>query len=168
MAHEKAGDRSLELPLLLFGPVEVHHVQRELEALEEFLTQADIRQPGKTVTMPKTSRSLDAVAGNNNFNLLQAEDRKKLRSFLQTVATSAPVVHISFAADPSSTFTAKVVAWFRTNIHPYALIQLGLQPSIAAGCIVRTDNKMFDFSLRNHFQDKRSLLIEALQGKAAS
>jgi F0F1-type ATP synthase delta subunit len=169
MAREKTqGTRHLELPLLIFGPVEVHHLQRELEVLEEFLTQAEIRQPGKQPVMPKTSRSLEAIAGNNNFNLLIADDRKQVKVFLEKVAKEAPVVNISFAADPSAAFTAKVVAWFRTNVHPHALIQLGLQPNIAAGCVVRTNNKSFDFSLRNHFHDKRQLLIEALRGKVSA
>ena len=169
MALEKraAGEKQkrLELPTLVFGPVEVHRLQRELEALEEFLTQAGIREPGKQQSLPKTSRLLEGLAGNNGLNLLQQADRKQVAHFLESVSATAPVIHISFAADPSSAFTAKIVAWFRANIHPYALIQLGLQPTIAAGCIVRTSNKAFDFSLRNRFTQQRSLLLKAIEGR---
>jgi len=166
LEHQKSGARSLELPVLIFGPVEIHRLQRELESLEDYMTQANIREKGKQAPLPKTSRLLEGLAGNNNFNLLLAEDRKKLATFLKNVGMKAPVIHISFAADPSSAFTAKIVAWFRTNIHPYALVQLGLQPSIAAGCVVRTSNKSFDFSLRNRFHDKRALLLESIEGGA--
>lgn len=158
----KPAVRRLELPTILFGPVEVHRLQREIEALEEFIIQARIRTPDKPVALPRTSRILEALAGNNNLDLDEAKDRTKLRQFLVAVAGKAPVIHMSFAVDPSAAFTAKIVAWLRTNIHPYALLQLGLQPTIAAGCILRTPNKEFDFSLRNRFSHKGQLLIDTL------
>ncbi|HSD55940.1 MAG TPA: F0F1 ATP synthase subunit delta [Candidatus Saccharimonadales bacterium] len=157
--------RRLELPILVFGPIEVRRLSRELEALEDYMSQSFIREPGKQSALPKTSRLLDALAGNNNKNLLVTEDRQKLAKFLKDLNQKAPVIHVSLAADPSSAFTAKLVAWLRTNIHPYALLQLGLQPSIAAGCVLRTNNKTFDFSLRNRFDQQRDLLVRAVGGR---
>jgi hypothetical protein len=72
---------------------------------------------------------------------------------------------MSFASDPSAVFTVKIVIWLRTNIHPYLLLQVGLEPRIAAGCIVRTPNKQYDFSLRRHFTDQREQLINAINGQ---
>jgi len=43
-----------------------------------------------------------------------------------------------------------------------------LQPTIAAGCIVRTPNKVFDFSLRERFADAEGLLLQALDAANAS
>lgn len=159
MEHE----RPLELPTIIFGPIEIRHLLRELDALENYLQQASIREPGKQAPLPRTSRILETLAANNNLNLLQTADRQRLVEFLHSVEQKAPVVHISFAADPSAAFTAKIVAWLRTSIHPYALLQLGLQPTLAAGCVVRTPNKVFDFSLRNRFYEQRRLLLEALE-----
>lgn len=166
LEHQKSGARHLELPTLIFGPVEIHRLLRELEALEEYMIQANIRDKGKQVPLPKTSRLLEAVAGNNNFNLLNQADRAKLATFLSLIEAKAPVIHVSLAADPSSAFTAKLVAWFRTNVHPYTLVNLGLQPSIAAGCVVRTNSKSFDFSLRNRFAAQRALLLQSIEGGA--
>lgn len=165
MALEKTAHtvRRLELPTIIFGPVEVHRLQREIEALQEYLQAAAIREPGKQAPLPRASRMLEALAGDNKLNLLHAADQKRLITFLQKVEEKAPVIHISFAADPSAAFTAKIVSWLRANIHPYALLQLGLQPTIAAGCIVRTANKTFDFSLRKRFDQQRPLLIESLE-----
>lgn len=162
----QAPSKQLELPTLVFGPIEVRRLQRELDSLEEYIQQSEIRSKGRQAPLPKTSRLLDALAGNNNLNLLTAESRSLLKQFLANVDSKAPIIHISFAADPSSAFTAKIVAWLRTNIHPYALLHLGLQPSIAAGCIVRTQNRAFDFSLRNRFHEQRALLLEAIGGSA--
>jgi hypothetical protein len=164
-AQEAAPVKRLELPILIFGPTEVRRLQRELEGLEDYLSQSHIREPGKQEALPKTSRLLDGLAGNNNKNLLVPEDRQKLAKFLKDLMQKAPVIHISLAADPSSAFTAKLVAWLRTSVHPYALLQLGLQPSIAAGCILRTNNKTFDFSLRHRFDEQRGLLVKSIGGK---
>jgi F0F1-type ATP synthase delta subunit len=56
------------------------------------------------------------------------------------------------------------VTWLRANIHPQALVQVGLQPNIAAGCVVRTANKQFDLSLRQSFAKHKDLLIEQFRG----
>jgi hypothetical protein len=154
--------RRLELPTIIFGTVEMHRLQRELEALEDFLHQATVRSPGKQPALPRTSRIMETLAGNNNLNLLIEKDRDVLKRFLRVVTDKAPVINISFASDPSATFTAKIVAWCRTNVHPYALVRLGLQPTLAAGCVVRTTNKVFDFSLRNRFHEKSGELVAAL------
>lgn len=164
MVHKKqTADPQLNLPVLIFGVLEVRRLRRELEGLEDYMQQAAIREPGKQPPLPRVSRLLEAVATDNSLQLLQADHRKQIRQFLDYIEHKAPNLHISFAIDPSSAFTAKIVTWLRANIHPYALLEVGLQPNIAAGCIVRTTNKIFDFSLRERFADAASLLVTALQ-----
>jgi F0F1-type ATP synthase delta subunit len=163
--HKKgpAEQPSLTLPVLIFGIVEIRRLKRELETLEEFIHQAAIREPGKQPPLPRVSRLLEALAADNNLQLLQGDHRAQLKDFLAYAEQHAPNVHISFAIDPSSAFTAKIVTWLRANIHQHALMEVGLQPTIAAGCIVRTNNKIFDFSLRERFADAGTLLVKALQ-----
>lgn len=156
----------LILPTLVFGVVEVRRLSRELEALDEYMRQSGIREAGaKQDTLPRVSRLMDTIAVDNNLNLLQSEDRKKLAAFLETVIEKAPTMHISFASDPSAAFMTKIVDWLRRNVHPHVLVRLGLQPSIAAGCVIRTANKSFDFSLRHHFDEQRALLLSSLDAE---
>lgn len=167
MAPNTAPTRKhLVLPVTIFGPVEVSRLLRELEHVDEYLSQEAIRSTDKRVPdLPRMSRMLEQLATENNLDLHAPDARKRLDNFLQKVLEKAPSVHISFAADPSAAFTAKIVAWLRTSIHPYTLLQLGLQPTIAAGCIVRTNNKAFDLSLRHRFTEQRELLLKAIEGK---
>lgn len=164
MGHEVRKD--LVLPTLIFGGVEVRRIMRELEQLDEQLRQMALRKDVK-FEMPRVSRLLDALAGENHCDLLRGTDRAVLADFLKYVIKQAPAVHISFAADPSGAFTAKIVGWLRANVDPLVLVQIGLQPSIAAGCVVRTQNKVFDLSLRNHFNQQADLLIASLRGEKA-
>ena len=54
------------------------------------------------------------------------------------------------------------MAWFRAEAHPYVLLKVGLQPNIAAGCVIRTSNKYFDLSFRNQFSRSKDKLSIAL------
>ena len=157
---------SLTLPVLVFGIVEVRRLKRELQALEEFMAQAALREAGRQPALPRVSRLLDALAAENHLNLLQPAARQQLKAFLDQTEHKAPTIHISFAADPSSAFTAKLVAWLRSSVASNTLLSIGLQPTIAAGCIVRTTNKLFDLSLRQRFADSQKLLLESFETEA--
>jgi F0F1-type ATP synthase delta subunit len=165
MAHEPVAAKpvSLSLPLSVVSLIDLSRLQRELEAVNIFLTQAAARATGTAVTLPKTTRNLEKLYQQNNLNLLVAADREHLGQFLQHVRDKAPRVHISFAADPSSAFMQKLVAWFRDTAHPLTILQIGLQPTIAAGCVVRTTNKYFDLSLRKDFDKHRKQLIDMVR-----
>lgn len=163
MAREQAS--TMTLPTLIFGQVEVRRILRELESLDEFLRGMAIRRETK-FEMPRVSRMLDALAAENQRDLLKATHRNDLIAFLKDCIDHAPSIHMSFATDPSAAFIAKIVGWLRAKIHPLALLQVGLQPSIAAGCIVRTTNHVFDLSLRNQFAAQKQVLATTLDGKA--
>lgn len=157
-----------QLPGQVIGRVDVGRLLREVEALDNFMKQAAIRQPGTPLKMPKTSRMMDEMVTNNKLNLLREDDRVRLLKFLQSVKSKAPIMHMSFSADPSPSFLTKLVAWLRTEIHPLVLVQIGLQPNIGAGAIVRTTNKHFDFSLRQRFKKEREKLVDKLHVMSSS
>lgn len=152
---------------LLVSPSDLKRARRELEDLEDFLHQANLRQGGKAVKLPMTSRVIEALAADNNLNMLKKTERDQLMKFLTLLIQKAPVLHMSFASEPSGAFLNKLIMWLRTNIHPQVVVSLGLQPSIAAGCIVRTANKQFDFSLREAFDKQTAVFIASLQDEPA-
>ena len=160
MASEQS---SWQLPLMVTGPIDVGRLLREVQAVDEFLMQSAIREAGTQAKMPKTSRLMDETTQLNRLNLLVESDRKRLVDFLKAVRDRAPVMHISFSADPSPLFIQKIMAWLRTEVHPLVLVNIGLQPNIGAGCVIRTTNKHFDFSLRERFTQHRHLLMAQLQ-----
>jgi hypothetical protein len=126
------------------------------------MQQAETRRPGASIDLPKIGPKLEQLAQANNFNLLEKANRLELGSLLDDIKTKAPVARMSFASEPSPDFLATIVTWFRDNINPHTLMQVGLQPSIVIGCILKTPNKTFDFSLRQRFREQRALLSEKL------
>lgn len=150
------------LPPSVYNPRDVRRLINEIDALDNTLLQLGLRQPGSEVKLPRTSRLLDELVAVNGLNLLQENDRHGLKTLLEQTIKQAPLLHISFAADPSPSFIDKLILWFRDEIHPLTLITVGLQPNIGAGCVVRTTNKYFDLSLRQDFIQKKDLLKQAL------
>lgn len=157
MAH-----KDFVLPALILGPADVNRALVELQAVEEQLSQARLANPDE-VAQPQTSRTLDDLAQANKADFLSPDDINHLKAFLQSIQQHAPVLHISFAAEPSAAFTAKIVEWLRSNVSKYALVQVGLQPSIAAGCVLRSTNKVFDMSLRQSLQRAKPLMMDIMR-----
>jgi F0F1-type ATP synthase delta subunit len=159
MAHD-----AIKLPLSVYGPSELGRLKRSLESYSSEYHQATLRaKTEKHVTAPRAPRVLQEFAVLNELDLGKLKDRESLLNMINDLAASAPTVTVSFAVDPSSAFMNKLVEWFRVQIHPTVLIRIGLQPSIAAGCTVRTPSKVYDFSLRNKFTEQRELLIRRLR-----
>lgn len=167
MAHEATEKNSSVLPLTIITSVDLGRVNRELANVEDFSLQSSVRNAGKQPQLPRTSKGLEDLASMHNCNLLVEVDRQALRRIVDELRQGAPVLHFSFATDPSPSFLTKLVTWLRNEIDPNTLLSIGLQPGIAAGCIVRTHNKYFDFSLRKHLERQSKLLIDSLKEEAA-
>lgn len=154
--------RVITLPVGIVSPTDIARLTREIEGIENFFRDQKIRSGGETNAMPRLSKLMDQLAVENKINLLVESDRNEVLKILEQLHKSAPILHISFSVDPPGAYVQKVVAWLRRNVHQYALVTVGLQPNIGAGCIVRTTNKMFDFSLREFFAEKRDFFVEKL------
>lgn len=156
----------LKLPLSVITKLDLLRLVREANALQEYLLQAQVRSGGTPMPqLPKLSRLLDDTARANEVNLLDADQRARLIAALEQLKASALVIHMSFAAEPSGAFLTNIITWLRGNISSLVVLQVGLQPQLAAGCIVRTENKLLDFSLRAHFISRREALAKILEGK---
>jgi F0F1-type ATP synthase delta subunit len=154
----------LKLPLSVVSQIDLARLLRELNSLDDFFSGAKIRTASTAMQLPKLSRQLDQLARDNNANLLDDKARTKLTRDLKDIYEQAPKLHISFAAEPSARSFEPVLTWLRTNIHPQAMVQIGLQPAIAAGCVLRTPNRVFDMSLRSGLKKQEPYLARLIKG----
>ena len=158
----------LKVPLTVVSKVDVAKLMREIIALNDFLVAASNRKTGQPMTLPKLSRSLEEVATQNKLNLLDENNRKELYSKLSGVMNKSPQIHMSFASEPSAKAIQRILEWLRANIHTNTLLQIGLQPNIAAGAVVRTPNLFFDLSLRHYLVQQEPYLSQLLRGDSSS
>jgi F0F1-type ATP synthase delta subunit len=149
---------------MVVGPADLAKLLREINGLDDFFVAAKARQAGTAIQPPKLTRILNQVAKDNNVNLLEAKERQRLSLSLNKLSEKAPVLNVSFASEPSPNALTKLVVWIRGNIHPQALLRIGLQPSIAAGCYLRTPNQGFDMSLRAALKRSEPELLKLIAG----
>ena len=156
----------LKLPTSVISQVDVARIIRELNSLEDFFTSVSSRKAGESMTPPRLTRLLEALAKENKCNLLDQPQRRKLTQQLNQILKQAPLLHISFASDPAPRVLERILVWLRANIHSQTLLQVGLQPTIAAGCTLRTPNKVFDMSLRSQLNGQEPYLVKLIAGAA--
>lgn len=158
----------LVLPDSIVTVSDVTRLRLELEKLMEYLVQAQLRQAGEAITVPRVSKRLDELSRLAGVTLLKDADCRALLSKLELVVKTAPHIHLSFATDPSDEFLGHITKWFRTEIDPHILLSFGLQPSIAAGFIMRTPSHYYDCSLRKKFDENKHQLGDALKRERAT
>ncbi len=152
----------ISLPPTLISRVDAIRLGREVEAIGHFYEQqAHHHTKGEPTRL---SPILEAITAGNQLNLAQKADRTRLQEFLDDLKKEAPTLHMSFAAEPSGAFTAKLITWLRDEIHPLMLLDIGLQPTIAAGCIIRTESKYIDCSIRQNLVQSKPKLLELMRG----
>jgi hypothetical protein len=154
----------LKLPNGVASVGDVLRLKREVNSLNDYFAGAAARTPGSAQSPPKTTKVLEEFATANGANLLDAGHRKKIEEFLDELSQKAPQLHISFASEPSPRAVEPILVWLRENVHPLCLVMVGVQPSVAAGCVLRTPNKIFDLSLRVHLQKQSHLLNQLIAG----
>jgi len=155
---------AIHLPTGIVSTGDARRLRRDLAALEETLQAIRLRTNAPSAKLPRLSRSLEEFASTNRLNFLLPDDRHHAAVYMDTVIKKAPVLHISFASEATRKFTTELIQWLRVNFDSEMLIEIGLEPNIAAGSMVRTANKVFDFSLMKHLEGQRAMLMERLLG----
>ncbi len=155
--------KKIILPLSIVTTTDVDLVLNEINDLKEYLVQIKIKNSVSEIKLPHTSKSLDNLVGLNHLDLTNLDQVDWLKKMIESLSTKAPVVHIGFSVEPNLLLLEKIVDWFRHNIDSSLLLTVGLQPIIGAGITLRTSNKFFDLSLRNHFNNLTSDLVKLIK-----
>jgi hypothetical protein len=152
----------LKLPTVIASRKDIIRLHREIRAFIDAVTQSIMRHDNP-VQYPAISEQLRALAVANQVDMRDPKNCEGMLERLDYLKEHAPSIHISFPTEPTAEVLERLVTWFREEVDPNVVIQVGLQPTIAAGVVVRTPNHQFDFSLRRHLYANRQKLGEALQ-----
>ncbi|HEY4964095.1 MAG TPA: hypothetical protein VIH90_05360 [Candidatus Saccharimonadales bacterium] len=165
-SHQATTLSSNALPLSIIQPVDIGHLLRELNEVDEKLRQDKIRSDGgvaKGATELKLSGDLSELMKQANLDINDQKVRSQMIEYLEHLKKDAPVLHISFSSEPSKPFLSKITAWLRQEVDPNTLVIVGLDPTIGAGSIVRTANHVFDFSLSTRLKKNHNILGEKIK-----
>ena len=153
------------LPDEIITRADISRLLREVEVLDSELTAIAVRAGVGVATeqSPRLSTNLSAFLTLNRIDLKENQARSGLIKQLRELKDDAAVIHFTFASAADQESLAKLVHWVRGAINPHAVIEIGLQPSLIAGVMVRTENQIHDLSLRNAFRSHADFLVKELE-----
>ncbi len=159
---EQEPPKLLVLPSFIQSRLQVHQTLSEILQIEKFLSEAQTREPGSKISLPKTTADLDKFAEANKRNVLNHSHRMELASFLRDVYKLAPVVGVMLQPHADKSIGEGIVEWFRSNVHAQTLIQVSVQNKLYGGAVIRIKHKTYDASLASRFKKADTVLQGAL------
>lgn len=150
------------LPASLIGHADLSRMIREIETIEGAVQAQKVRDESAKIHLPRLSQSLSDFFEENNLEPTDSQTLLTLKDRMRVVKDHAPVVHMTFATEVDPEQLTGLVRWVRQEIHPYALITTGLQPSLVGGVYLRTPNKVYDFSIKSLLAGKRDIIMKEL------
>ncbi|HEX9594877.1 MAG TPA: hypothetical protein VF996_02005 [Candidatus Saccharimonadales bacterium] len=110
---------------------------------------------------PDVTSNLAELVAVNKLEV-NVDTLKSLKEWLAHLNEHAPIVRFTFASDPNPEFIGGIVNWLRMASGRFVIIRYGIQPTIAAGCLMYTPAKMYDFSLRKRLMESDEVFLRAL------
>jgi hypothetical protein len=158
----------LILPSAIATKADLVNVLRNLEAVLDAFVENSVRQEEGVdfAARADVSSNLALLVKDNRLEV-SVETLKSLKTWLNHLKDHAPVVRFTFANDPDQKFLAAIVDWLRKNSGQFVLVRYGIQPSIAAGCLMYTPRHRYDFTLRKNITDSGQKLMEYIRAAAA-
>jgi hypothetical protein len=160
-SENQSNDQNFQLPASLAQPVDLNRMIRDLELISEHLGQEALKDPNKKIPVNLPDKIKD-ISEKYHIDVSDKKQRENLLAWMKHLREIAPVVNVSFGSEASDQVTQKVTAWFRQEIHPYCLVVVGLEPDIGVGSMVRTSNRVFDFSLKTKIKNSTDLFEQAI------
>jgi len=153
------------LPARVVSRVDVSRLVSEVEWIDGELTAAEVREKTGSDQHPQPTYSdqLTDFLKENELSLENGRERSSLIKELRILKDKVPVVHMTFAVPADHESLQELAQWLRTEVHPQALIAVGLQPGLVAGVYLRTPNHIHDLSLRSVLKGKRDSLVKELE-----
>ena len=156
-------DIVLTLPDRLVTKRQLREVIQEVETIIEQAVQGSIRkkETGADFGVNKPSQMLGELLVLHSLHL-NVDSLQQMKHILEDIEKKAVVLRVVLSAEASSDIRARIVRWFRQSMEVPVLMRFGIQPGIAGGCLVYTQNHRYDFSLRSHIEDSKISIRQAL------
>jgi hypothetical protein len=162
----ETAQNSFVFPPALVTRADLARLVREIEDIDNELEAQKARNHASGQTgyrLPNLSRPLADFIELNKIDAANDQARMHLKEQMRTLKDHAPIMHMTFATEADPKSLQQLVAYLRQEIHPQALLSVGLQPSLVGGAYVRTPNHVHDFSLRARMAEQRGLILQELE-----
>jgi hypothetical protein len=152
----------IKLPANVYSPDHVRFCIEELEAYATMLRQR--LRGGLSEAQPELSAESGALVA--SLPTAQRQDPLAIDGLvkgLQWVLEGAVTMTMTLAALAPHSLREELVAWMRDNVSPTTLIEFHVNPDIAGGMVLRTANRVYDWSFRGLLLKDPVRLTRALE-----
>lgn len=148
------------LPPSVVTKRDVSRLEAEVERIDNDANTATVRAKAGAASPNnlQLSSQLTDFLQLNGLRLSNGPERSALIVQLRQLKNIVPVVHMTFSTEADSESLQQLAQWLRTSVHPQAVVEVGLQPSLIAGVYLRTTNKVHDLSMRAALQGGHQVL----------
>lgn len=155
--------QQLTLPTTVATKAQLLSLRKNLDEVLETITQNQVRINENVDVAPPPNVS-GALASLLSVNKLQPSLQviEELKKWVEYLLHHAPVVRLTFSSEPGPKELARLIDWLRQNSEKVTLLHIGIQPTIAAGIIVRTTSHRYDLSLRADLLRHSQSFIDAV------
>lgn len=154
----------LKLPNSIGGKRDLILAARQVEQILDDRLQDEVREKfgAKKVGSKVGQKMLNELLSINQLKN-DTDTLKRLQQQLEGFRQHAPQVRVAFAQEPDEDIYQKLVGWFRKEINPSLLVQIGVQPNIGGGFIMTTPQHRYDFSLKTKVLNSAPKFIEVMR-----
>ncbi len=156
-------DAAVHLPLDLYSPEQLSAIIIELRGHISSLRDANVRAKATHATVGAPAHTSALLLGVLHESAITPTDQpaaEKLLKELEAIRDKAPAVHLMMAALPNRDLKRKLTDWFRTEIHPYALLTFATRADIGGGVIVQAGSHVYNWSFREQILSHKSRISE--------
>lgn len=166
---EKPDLSNFVLPNFVVSKRDIIKMQRYIELYLDAMLQQRVSKSTAQVdrATPKLTKKIEDLFSQNHLDPNEVS-LKAVHGKLEEIKEHAYNVRIAFASEPSDEVIGRVADWFRREIDNTILLQVGVQPSIAAGCVLQTGPHRYDFSLRQQLLGSTAKFITIMTKMAAA
>ena len=155
---------AFNLPSSVNTPQLLEAVIFELDRLRSWLADSEVKQKVGARPTLEPSRSPETQVILDTRFKDQPLTVDGLEALLSEVRTLKPVtIHLTLAALPGEAIHQQLIEWFRGNCRPDVLVSFAADRTIGGGLIVRTPNRIFDYSFRQRLIDGRVKIPELVR-----
>lgn len=141
-----------KLPPTIYTKSQLRQLQTELNQLSSLRTAKNI----------VLSANLQDLATHNGLKDLNTALVKKLLTFVESTLQKAPEISLSLASLPNVEERGELVSWLRGKFNAQLMLHIIIQPELLAGCMLRTDSNVYDWSLRTALESNQEKLVARL------
>jgi hypothetical protein len=156
-------DAAIRLPIDLYSPDQLSAMVIELRGHASSLRDAAVRAKATNATVGAPSHTSALLLGTLKSAGISATDQpgaEKLLKELEAIRDKAPAVHLMMAALPNRELKRKLTEWFRSEIHPFALLTFATRADMGGGVVIQAGSHVYDFSFRQQILGHKHRIAE--------